>query len=148
MVYNKYNKMQDECQNVWIMLREHLNTAQYVRGVWKCKTELQSHSYSAYNIKGNQYKYWKLLKWAHGERRVLPTWRAVRYPLNGIEDDCTNGRLEQPVAWIGRDNRPSEGKVVANCRNCGGIHTVWEIKSWYEMGPSNEGKQFKMFPDS
>jgi hypothetical protein len=25
MIYDKYSKMQDECQNVWIMLHEHLN---------------------------------------------------------------------------------------------------------------------------
>lgn len=24
-MYNKYTKMQDECQDVWIRLREHLN---------------------------------------------------------------------------------------------------------------------------
>jgi hypothetical protein len=78
--------------------------------VRKCKTGLQSRSYSADNIQENQYKYCKLPKWAYGERRVLPTWRAVRYPLNRIEGDRTNCRLEQPVARIGRDNRPSGGK--------------------------------------
>ena len=60
MIYNKYNKMQ---MNVRMFELCCVNTyIWYKCWVQKCKTELQSHSYSADNIQENQYKYWKLLK--------------------------------------------------------------------------------------